>query len=149
MTKFDELFGPKISGRVFTIEQTKHAKTVVPSEKELFLGAGYNNRYFGKHRVNLPLPKNADYGALMAITYYFIGNIRKQNLPYFKKNKIAAYNWGLVAGKIQTQYPWASLSKKFTAEPKVWHHDVLNPDGTPHIQSEVDLMKSLTSKNKQ
>ena len=67
------------------------------------------------------------------------------HLPYFKKNRIAAYNWGLVAGKIQTQYPWASLSKKFTAEPKIWHHDVLNPDGTPHIQSEVDLMKSLTS----
>jgi hypothetical protein len=70
------------------------------------------------------------------------------HLPYFKKNKIAAYNWGLVAGKIQTQYPWASLNKKFTAEPKIWHHDVLNPDGTPHIQSEVDLMKSLTSENK-
>ncbi|MBI3027848.1 hypothetical protein HYY70_07090, partial [Candidatus Woesearchaeota archaeon] len=29
-TKFDELFGPKISGRVFTPEQTKHAKTVIP-----------------------------------------------------------------------------------------------------------------------
>jgi len=27
---------------------------------------------------------------------------------YFKKNRIAAYNWGLVAGKTQTQYPWSS-----------------------------------------
>ena len=43
-TKFDELFGPIINGRVFTIEQTKHAKTVVPSDKEFFIGICYNNK---------------------------------------------------------------------------------------------------------
>lgn len=61
-----------------------------------------------------------------------------------KKNKIGAYNWGLVAGKIQTQYPWASWCRKFTAEPKIWHHDILKPDGTPHLPSEVEFIKSLT-----
>jgi len=68
------------------------------------------------------------------------GSRFESHLPYFKDNRIAAYIRGLVAGKIQTQYP----SKKLTAEPEVCHHDILRPDGTPHIQAEVDLLKSLT-----
>ena len=76
------------------------------------------------------------------------GSKFQTHLPYFKKNKIAAYNWGFVAGKIQTQYPWSSWRKKFTAEPKIWHHDVLRPDGKPFDQSEVDLIKSLTMEKK-
>lgn len=86
LTKFDELFGPMLNGRVFTLEQTKHAKTVVPSDKELFISFGEENKTFGKHRLNIPLPKNADYGALMAIGYYTIGQIQKQHPPYFKRN---------------------------------------------------------------
>ena len=38
--------------------------------------------------------------------------------------------------------------RKFTAEPKVWHHDILKPDGTPHIPSEVELLKSVTAEKK-
>jgi len=73
------------------------------------------------------------------------GSKFQTHLPYFKENKIAAYNWGFVAGKIQTQYPWSSWSRQFTAEPKIWHHDILRPDGTPFDKSEVDLIKSLTA----
>jgi hypothetical protein len=40
LTKFDELFGPLMSARMFTFEQTKHAKTVVASEPELFINQG-------------------------------------------------------------------------------------------------------------
>ena len=83
--KFDELFGPAINGRVFTPEQTKHAKTIVHSDKELFVGLGHVNKIWGSKRLNLPLPK-PKYGALMAAGYYFIGYIQKQNQPYFKKN---------------------------------------------------------------
>ncbi len=86
MNKFDELFGAKISVRVFTPEQAKHAKTIVQSDKELFVGLGYKNNLFGRERLNLPLPKKAGYAALMAVGYYFIGNIQKQNKPYFKKS---------------------------------------------------------------
>ena len=87
-TKFDELFGPKINGRVFTIEQTKHAKTVVPSDKEFFIGLGYNNKLFGKkqNRLNITLPKSAGPATMMAIGYYIIGQIQKQHPDYFKKN---------------------------------------------------------------
>ena len=63
-----------------------HAKTLVPSDKELFIGLGYNNRTFGKHRLNLPLPKQAGYGTLIALGYYVIGQIQKQHKPYYKKN---------------------------------------------------------------
>lgn len=74
------------------------------------------------------------------------GSTFEKQLPYFKANRIAAYNWGLVAGKIQTQYPWSSWRKKFTAEPKVWHHDVLRPDGTPFSEEEVGLIRKLTGR---
>jgi len=90
LTKFDELFGAKISGRVFTPEQTKHAKTVVPSETEMFISLGYNNEHFGTAKINFPLPINAGPAAVMAIGYYIIGKIQKQNPPYFKDN-IEAY----------------------------------------------------------
>lgn len=73
----------------------------------------------------------------------------QEHLPYFKKERIAAYNWGFVAGKIQTQYPWSSWKKKFTEEPEIWFHDILRPDGTPFDQREVDLIKSLTMKKKE
>ena len=92
LTKFDELFGPKISGRVFTFEQTKHAKTVVSSQRELFVSFGEENSVFGTQhqRLHIPLPSDAQEVAMMAIGYYVIGHIQKQHPPYFK-DRIAAY----------------------------------------------------------
>jgi hypothetical protein len=90
ITKFDELFGPMISGRAFTTEQTKHARTVVGSDKELFISFGEKNKLFGTKRLEIPLPKKADYGAMLATGYYVIGNIQKQHPPYFREN-IEAY----------------------------------------------------------
>lgn len=91
-TKFDELFGPKLMARVFTFEQTKHAKTVIQGNRELFVSFGVENTTFGnpEHRLTLPLPQNANYGAMMTIGYYFIGQIQKQFPPYYK-DRILAY----------------------------------------------------------
>ena len=88
VTKFDELFGPMIVGRVYTAEQTKHAKTLVESKKELFIGLGVDNRVFGikNNRLNIKLPENIDYGTLMAVGYYVIGNIQEKQKPFFKSN---------------------------------------------------------------
>jgi len=85
-TKFDELFGPKLKGETFTFEQTKHAKTVIPSEKELFISIGKENKKFGEKRLYVPLPKNANSGMAMAVGYYIIGKIQKGKPPYFKRN---------------------------------------------------------------
>lgn len=83
VTKFDELFGGRVNGRCYTSEQTLHAKTVVPWDKELFIGIGYDNQLFGTQRLNLPLPDGAGFGAMVAITYYVIGCIQEQFPPYF------------------------------------------------------------------
>lgn len=86
-TKFDELFQPVVSGRVFTPEQSKHAKSVTDNKKELFINFGYDNKIFGpkQNRLNISLPKNAKYATVMAIVYYVIGKIQEQHLPYFQK----------------------------------------------------------------
>lgn len=91
-TKFDELFGPKLMARIFTLEQTKHAKTVIPLQNELFVSFGEADELFGapQNRLNIPLPEEADYAAMMAIGYVFIGHIQKQLHPYYKE-RIAAY----------------------------------------------------------
>lgn len=91
-TKFDELFGPRLMNRIFTVEQTKHAKTVIPLGSELFVSFGEENNLFGnpKNRLHIPLPAGADYAAMMAVGYYFIGQIQKQFPPYYKE-RIVAY----------------------------------------------------------
>jgi hypothetical protein len=85
VTKFDELFGPMMPGRCYTLEQTLHAKTVVKSEKELFLSFGYKNEVFGHEnaRLNIPLFDGADHAAMIAIGYYVIGKIQSQLPPWF------------------------------------------------------------------
>jgi hypothetical protein len=67
-------------------------------------------------------------------------------LPYFKEKKVDAYQWGLVAGKTQTQYPWESWKQTFTKEPDVWFHELFHKDGKPYDKEETDLYKKLTGK---
>ncbi len=67
-------------------------------------------------------------------------------LPYFKQEKIGAYNWGFVAGKSQTIYPWETWQKKYTAEPSVWFHDIFRPDGSPYDANEVKFLREMTGK---
>jgi hypothetical protein len=83
--KFIELFGRQVARDVETIEYIKHATTVVPSN-ELFISFGEENKTYGKNRLYVPLPKNARYGAMMAVSYYIIGKIQKSHKPYFKQN---------------------------------------------------------------
>ena len=67
------------------------------------------------------------------------------SLPIAKKYKVAAMNWGLVAGKTQTYYPWDSWDRPYTVnQPTVWFHEVFRHDDTPYRQHEVDLIRQLT-----
>lgn len=88
--KFIELFGRRIARDVETSEYVAHATTVVPSD-ELFISFGYENDTWGKpeNRLNVPLPENANFGALMAIGYYLVGQIQKAHPPYFMDNIVA------------------------------------------------------------
>jgi hypothetical protein len=65
-------------------------------------------------------------------------------LPIAKKYKVAAYNWGLVAGKTQTWLPWDSWQHPYTdRQPPVWFHDIFRNNGVPYSQPEVDFIKRI------
>jgi hypothetical protein len=72
------------------------------------------------------------------------GSTFKDILPYLKEQRVAAYNWGFVAGKTQTQYPWDSWKKQYTAEPPLWFHEIFRKDGTPYLRDEVELIRKLS-----
>jgi hypothetical protein len=65
-------------------------------------------------------------------------------LDYLKGQKIGAYNWGFVAGKSQTIYPWDSWQKAYTEEPRVWFHDIFRKNGTPYDAAEVAYIRKIT-----
>jgi hypothetical protein len=70
-------------------------------------------------------------------------------LPLAKKYKVAAINWGFVAGKTQTYYPWDSWRHPYILDqPTVWFHEVLHPDGKPYREAEVRLIRELTGRGK-
>lgn len=85
--KFIELFGRNIARDIETSEYMRHATTVAPSN-ELFISFGYKNDTWGpdNRRLNVSLPENYNYGALMAIGYYVIGQIQKAYPNYYKDN---------------------------------------------------------------
>ena len=65
-------------------------------------------------------------------------------LPIFARRRVGAINWGFVSGKSQTIYPWDSWNNEYTAEPRVWFHDIFRGNGTPFDAAEVRLIRSLT-----
>ena len=70
-------------------------------------------------------------------------NTFQNMLPLFKEKGIAAINWGFVAGKTNTVFPWSSWQEEFDSLPEVWHHDIYLPDKTPFDQKEIDFLKEL------
>lgn len=91
------------------------------------------------------------YGRPLLCTEYMSrgnGSTFEGSMPYAKKYKVAAFNWGLVDGKSQTIFPWDSWQKKYTAEPELWFHDIFRINGTAYRQSEVDFIREITEKKK-
>ncbi len=70
------------------------------------------------------------------------GSLLTTCLPVLKEAGVAAYNWGLVAGKSQTMFPWGS--PEGAPEPDPWFHDLLRPDGEPYDPMEVEVLRQLT-----
>jgi hypothetical protein len=70
------------------------------------------------------------------------GSTFQGSLPIAKKYKVAAINWGLVAGKTQTYLPWDSWQHPYTdRQPAVWFHEIFKTDGQPYKQEEVDFIR--------
>lgn len=66
-------------------------------------------------------------------------------LPIARKYNVAAYNWGLVAGKTQTFLPWDSWQQPYVNRaPSQWFHDIFTTNGKPYSQEEVDFIRQMT-----
>jgi hypothetical protein len=77
------------------------------------------------------------------------GSTFDTTLPLARKYKVGAINWGLVAGKTQTYYPWDSWRHPYILdEPTLWFHEVFHPAGRPYREAEVRLIHELTGRGK-
>jgi hypothetical protein len=90
--KKSELFGSKLSLRAFSQGHARHAKFVIPDEKELVISIGRKNEWYGvpQSRWDIMQPENFSFAGIMALTYYIIGKIQTSKPQYFKEN-IANY----------------------------------------------------------
>ncbi len=70
------------------------------------------------------------------------GSLFRTHLPVLKEHHVGCYNWGLVAGKTNTIFPWGS--KQGSPEPPLWFHDILRPDGNAFDPDEVSLIRELS-----
>jgi hypothetical protein len=72
-----------------------------------------------------------------------LGSTAEGILPIAKQHNVGAYNWGFVAGKTQTYLPWDSWDHPYPSAPKVWFSDLLQPDGMPFQNREIQTVQSL------
>jgi len=74
-----------------------------------------------------------------------VGSTFDAILPLAKQHRVAAINWGFVAGKSQTYLPWDSWQRPYVlAPPAVWFHDIFYGDGRPYRERETQLIRRLT-----
>jgi hypothetical protein len=65
-------------------------------------------------------------------------------LPVAVQRGVAAFNWGLVAGKTQTYLPWDSWDHPDAPPPAQWFSDLLQVDGRPYSDGEVQTLRRVT-----
>jgi hypothetical protein len=90
------------------------------------------------------------YGRPILCTEYMArpnGSTFEGSLPIARKYRVAAYNWGLVAGKTQTTLPWDSWKKPYVdRQAPEWFHDVFLPDGRPYRPAEAAFLRRITGR---
>jgi hypothetical protein len=109
------------------------------------------HNYEGPREFEKRLEWLVDYGRPLLCTEFMArscGSTFQEILPIAKANQVAAFNWGLVAGKTQTHFPWDSWQKPGGGpEPEVWFHEILRYDGSPYCLEEVETIQGLTRPN--
>jgi hypothetical protein len=96
-----------------------------------------------EHRIGELVPQ----GRPILCTEYMarpLGSTVESILPIAKRAGVGAFNWGLVAGKTQTYFPWDSWEHPCPAMPQEWFHDLLDPDGRPFRDTEVQTIRELS-----
>ena len=119
------------------------------------------------------------YGRPVICTEYMarnIGCLFDTVLPLARTQNVGMINWGFVVGKTQTDLPWDSAQHPYTTAsayggtsfqivvepngikpvgpyagetPPVWQHEVLQADGTPYRDYEVQLIYDLATQGRQ
>lgn len=75
--------------------------------------------------------------------------------PLFYLEKIGCYNWGFVAGKMQTFEPWMGLWEDYRKNPDLpydftkWFHDLYRPSLNPYDPKEIIILKKYAEKAEQ
>ncbi|HEX8467601.1 MAG TPA: cellulase family glycosylhydrolase [Allosphingosinicella sp.] len=68
-------------------------------------------------------------------------------LPKAKKHRVAVFCWGLVTGRTQTHLAWdPARNEKIAGGSGKWFHDVLHPDGRPHLAHEAEFLRRITGR---
>ena len=70
-----------------------------------------------------------------------VGNDFRKVLPVFAVYRVGWFNQGLVSGK--THRPIQEARYRTEKDPNVWQQDVLDKDGTPYDQEEVELIQGF------
>jgi hypothetical protein len=72
------------------------------------------------------------------------GSTFQGTLPIARKYRVAAINWGLVAGKTQTYFPWDSWEHPYVdREPAMWFHEIFHTNGRPYDEQEVTFIEEI------
>jgi len=72
-----------------------------------------------------------------------VGSRVETHLPIFKEESVGCFTWGLVSGRTQTIHSWTD--RPGSPPPALWHHDLLHPDGSAYSDSEIKVIKRLTT----
>lgn len=67
-------------------------------------------------------------------------SVPETHLPTFRRERVGCFCWGLVAGRTNTIHGWRAPSPG-GAEPPLWFHDLLRPDGTPYRAEEAETFR--------
>ncbi len=106
------------------------------------------HNYSGPESMESDIKQLGTYGRPLLCTEFMArgnGSTFAAILPILKREKVAAYCWGLVDGKSQTKYPWITWQTPELGEPDPWHHDVFQMNGKPYRASEVELIRSMAT----
>ena len=76
-----------------------------------------------------------------------IGSTIVEQLPIFERERVGAFQWGLVRGRTQTHVPWpaiVTLLGDYDPQTSDWFHDVIDSNGKPFDLEEITVVKRLT-----
>jgi hypothetical protein len=131
-----------------------HGEWADPGRRSVISGIQLDNSdvitfhsYAGPAEFEKRIADLAPQGRPILCTEYMarpLGSTVADILPIAKRCNVGAFNWGLVAGKTQTYFPWDSWEHPDPAMPKEWFHDLLGPDGRPFRDNEIQTILQLS-----